>query len=122
MRSLAGPVSLAPQLGGKRHRAGAAARATHGDENALLLFVGKIAAIQQLGGLLLEQFVQCEVAGIDLLLARRRRSFVRRRFALLPFCHGSISPTRLGRRHTLENLRACFDSEEKRNEGSHQCE
>jgi hypothetical protein len=111
----------APQLGSERHRAGAAARATHGDENALLLFVGKVAAIQQLGGLLLEQFVQGEIAGIDLLLARRRRGFVRRRFALLPFCH-CFNITRLGGRHTLENLPARFDREQQRNDRPHQSE
>src|SRR5579863_2084237 len=58
---------LPPQLCGERKRASRAARAAHADQDALLLFFGEIGTVQHPRGLLLEQFVQRQIAGHDLI-------------------------------------------------------
>src|SRR5438128_3669320 len=73
-RSLGGRRHLAFELGGERHRAGAATGAAHGDENVLLLLRVEVGAIEQLSGLLFEQRVQRERAIGNLILRRRLRS------------------------------------------------
>ena len=66
------------ELGGKRHPAGAAAGTAHGDEDALLLLLVEIGAVEHLARLLLKQLVQREITDGDLVVgARRREAFVR---------------------------------------------
>src|SRR5581483_5427763 len=57
-----------PQLGGEGKAAGAAAWAAHADQQALLLLVGEIGAVEHFRGLLLEQVVQRQIAGVNLFL------------------------------------------------------
>jgi hypothetical protein len=71
-----GQRHLAFELGGERHRAGAATGAAHGDENVLLLLLVEVCAIEQLSGLLFEQRVQRECAIRNLILRRGLRSGV----------------------------------------------
>src|SRR5215469_15652900 len=67
---------LPPELGGERHRAGAATGAAHDDENVLLLLLVEVGAIEQLPGLLFEQRVQREGAIRNLILRCGFRSGV----------------------------------------------
>src|SRR5215468_11249144 len=100
LRSLWGRRHLAFELGGERHRAGAATGAAHGDENVLLLLLVEVGAIEQLSGLLFEQRVQREGAIRNLILRRGLRSGVGlppcRRAApdltalLLALCHSCL--------------------------------
>ena len=53
------------QLRRKTHPAGPAARAAHGDEDALLLLVVEVGAVEHGAGLALEEFVERQVAGDD---------------------------------------------------------
>jgi hypothetical protein len=92
------PLSGLTKFRRKRHPARAAARAAHGDEDALLLLVAEIGALQHGAGLLLEQVVQGQVAGHDAVVVGRdgrgrRRGGLARRF-LFPGLrhHGSVTP------------------------------
>src|SRR5262249_32048892 len=60
----------APQLGGERHRAGAAARTAHRYQDVLLLLLVEISAVEHLSRLLLEQLVERKVRGDALTLHR----------------------------------------------------
>jgi len=66
-------VRSAPQLGGERHRAGAAAGTAHGHQDVLLLILFEIAAIEYLPRLLLEQLMQRKARGRERILDRHVR-------------------------------------------------
>src|SRR5262245_55733462 len=69
-----GRLSLAAlELRGERHRAGAAARAAHGDQDALLLLLVEIGAIEHGPRLLREQLVQRQAAALGLTVIRGGR-------------------------------------------------
>jgi hypothetical protein len=61
LNSISSPPPL--QLRRKRHPAGPAAGAAHGDEDALLLLVVEVGAVEHGAGLALEELVERQVAG-----------------------------------------------------------
>jgi hypothetical protein len=84
------PVSLSPlQLRRERKPSGPAAGAAHGDEDRLLLLVGEVGALQHDRGLLLEQLVQRQIAGEDLVVGPQGGD-VRRCCAGFAFRHGFL--------------------------------
>src|SRR5262245_6531772 len=70
-------LRFAPELRRERHRAGAAARAAHGDEDALLLLLVEVGTIEHHARLLPEQLVQREAARFHLIVVRRRRGLAK---------------------------------------------
>jgi hypothetical protein len=60
------------QLSRKRKSARPAARATHPDQDALLLLIVEVGAVEHDAGLLLKQLMQGQVAGHDLILGDSR--------------------------------------------------
>ena len=67
------------QLRRKRHPARAATRAAQGDEDALLLLVVEVGALQHGAGLALEEFVERQVAGDDAVVGGERGGVLGRR-------------------------------------------
>ena len=67
------------QLRRKRHPAGPAAGAAHGDEDTLLLLVVEVGALQHGAGLALEEFVERQVAGDDAVVGGERGGVLGRR-------------------------------------------
>src|SRR6266508_1064439 len=61
------------ELRGEGHRAGAATRAAHGEENVLLLLLVEVGAVDELARLLLEQGVQRKAAIGNLIFGGWRR-------------------------------------------------
>ena len=86
------------QLRRKPHPARPATRAAHGDEDALLLLVVEVGALQHGAGLALEEFVERQVAGDDAVvggegggvLGRRGGGFSRRLFSFRWFRHYAV--------------------------------
>src|SRR5690349_2639683 len=66
------------QLRRERQRAGAAARAAHGNQDALLLLLVEIGAVEHGARLLREQVVQREAARFGLIVRRRGRRAAKR--------------------------------------------
>src|SRR5580700_7907131 len=74
-----GPSPPPLQLRRKRHPARPAARAAQGDEDALLLLVVEVGAVEHGGGLALEEFVERQVAGDDAVVGGERGGVLGRR-------------------------------------------
>src|ERR1700689_4578813 len=72
-------VSSPLQLRRKRHPTRPATRAAQGDEDALLLLVVEVGALQHGAGLALEQFVERQVAGDDAVVGGERGGGLGRR-------------------------------------------
>src|SRR5580704_655831 len=93
-----GPSPPPLQLRRKRHPARPAARAAQGDEDALLLLVVEVGALQHGAGLALEEFVERQVAGDDAVvggegvgvLGRRGGEFSRWFFSFRWFRHYAV--------------------------------
>ena len=61
----------APQLGGERHRTGAATGTAHRHQDVLLLILFEIGAVEYLPRLLLKQLMQRKARGHELVLDRQ---------------------------------------------------
>src|SRR5579862_2655914 len=72
-------VSPPLQLRRKAHPARPTARAAHGDEDALLLLVVEVGAVEHGAGLALKQFVERQVAGDDAVVGGERGGVLGRR-------------------------------------------
>jgi hypothetical protein len=86
------------QLRRKRHSAGPAAGAAQGDEDALLLLVVEVGAVEHGAGLALKEFVERQVAGDNAVvggegvgvLGRRGGRFSQRLFSFRWFRHYAV--------------------------------